>query len=383
MILDKLKYIGFYTTSKLKNPRYASMAACNKMDYTISALKRVARKIEIVSPAKTKYKEKQARGQIIEINSNIDLKVFRTLPAFNKLMLMLNQKLINIQLLYFLLLNTSKKEPILVYHSLVTSKIILLAKRIKNFKLILEVNEIYSDVSEKNSHHRQTELNCIHQADAFIFPNNLMDKLFNLENKPSLVEYGVYKANKIMTSKFQDGKTHVVYAGTFELSKGGAIKAIQAAKFLSKDYHLHILGFGTKEEVCKVNNEIKTISSKSECSISYDGLLQGDEFQLFLQKCHIGLSTQLPNQQLNDTSFPSKILNYLANGLQVVSVSIPAITNSELAADLYLYKDSDPKVIAETIMSVSDFTPKFKILESLDKRFKSELVELFKKLTQD
>ena len=48
----------------------------------------------------------------------------------------------------------------------------------------------------------------------------------------------------------------------------------------------------------------------------------------FIQKCQIGLCTQNIDAAFNTTSFPSKILSYMSNGLEVVGVNIAAIKNS-------------------------------------------------------
>ncbi len=62
------------------------------------------------------------------------------------------------------------------------------------------------------------------------------------------------------------------------------------------------------------------IAAKTKCKITYDGAFYVKKYYEFLQKCHIGLSTQNPYEPFNNSSFPSKVLVYMANGLRVVSV---------------------------------------------------------------
>ena len=102
-----------------------------------------------------------------------------------------------------------------------------------------------------------------------------------------------------------------------------------------------------------IRKHIENISFKSKCSVTYDGCLSGDEYLKFIQSCDIGLSTQNPDAEFNTTSFPSKILSYMSNGLRVVSIRIPAIETSDVGKYMYYYDIQTPEKIAEAIMSVN------------------------------
>ena len=86
--------------------------------------------------------------------------------------------------------------------------------------------------------------------------------------------------------------------------------------------------------------------------MSYDGLLSGEEYIRFIQSCDIVLSTQNPDAAFNATSFPSKILSYMANGLRVVSIRIPAIEQSAVGDALFYYDRQTSEEIAKAILSV-------------------------------
>ena len=108
-------------------------------------------------------------------------------------------------------------------------------------------------------------------------------------------------------------------------------------------------------------------------------LLCGEEFDRFLQSCHIGLSTQDPSAAFNSTSYPSKILTYMGNGLTVVSIRIPAIELSSVSSDLSYYDVQTPENIADAIMNV-DFSDSFERnrlkIKSLDQEFIEKLKNL-------
>ena len=153
---------------------------------------------------------------------------------------------------------------------------------------------------------------------------------------------------------------------------------MSAAEYLSENFWVHILGFGTDAEVRDMKQKISEMNSKIAATITYDGLLQGKEYISFMQKCQIGLSTQNPNAKFNNTSFPSKILSYMANGLRVVTVRIPVVEASAIGDDMYYYDKQEPKEIAEAIQSV-DFKDGYdgrRKIQELDEKFKNDLKRL-------
>ena len=174
---------------------------------------------------------------------------------------------------------------------------------------------------------------------------------------------------------------HCVYAGTFDPRKGGAAAAAAAAEFLPDDYHIHILGFGSDEEIRNMKDCISRVAKKSAAKVSYDGLLTGEDYIKFIQSCDIGLSTQNPDAAFNATSFPSKILSYLANGLRVVSIRIPAIEQSDVGDKLFYYDEQTPDQIAKAIRSI-DMSQEYdsrRLIEQLSECFERELVEVLER----
>ena len=123
---------------------------------------------------------------------------------------------------------------------------------------------------------------------------------------------------------------------------------------------------------------IKDVSGKTKATVTYDGLLSGEDYIRFIQSCQIGLSTQNPDADFNATSFPSKILSYMANGLRVVSIRIPAIETSAVGNDMYYYDKQTPEEIAKAIANIDlldDYAGRDLILK-LDKQFRQEIKEI-------
>lgn len=250
----------------------------------------------------------------------------------------------------------------------------LWAKKIKRFRLILEVEEIYQDVgAPKFKRMARYENEMIKAADAYIFPTELLNEKLNTGNKPYVIIYGTYKVEPQIAEKFDDGKIHVVYAGTFDIRKGGATASIEATRFLSDNYHVHICGFGTEKEREDIKQQISEIAKTSKATITFDGLKKGEEYIKFIQRCHIGLSTQNPLAAFNDTSFPSKILSYMANGLSVVTIDIPVVRTAYIGKYLNYYTEQKPECIANAILSAKIENNNRSVIKELSQDFSNKL----------
>ena len=367
---SEFKYIGYYDTKEnaFENRMY-SLAATNKMDYICNVLNRNGYKVLIISPSRT-LNNSFYKGKKVKINDNTELKLFPSLPLGNKIQRAFAHFAGDIMLFWYLLTKVKKDETILVYHSLAFLSIVRIAKKIKRFKIVLEVEEIYQDVEPCSKRVKRNEYRTIESAERYIFSTELLNQKVNLTNKPFSIIYGTYKVEEDCKKKFNDGKIHVVYAGTLNSQKG-SLEAIASAEFLPFNYHIHIIGFGTEEEMKKIKDEIERVSQKSAATVTFDGLLKGKEYTEFLQKCDIGLSTQNPDAVFNDTSFPSKIFSYLSNGLRVVSIRLKAIEESTINKDIVYYDTQTPSAIAEVIESI-DLSKEYdsrKILKKLDQEF--------------
>lgn len=332
-----MKYIGYFDCleNKEQNRKYV-LSATNKMEYIARKLVSSCEMVEIVSASGTKNIRGICRGKSIKIDSDISLKLFTTFGTNNRILNVFARWGLKISMLAYILRNTKRGEPIIVYHSLGYMEVFKALIRLKKLKLILEVEEIYGDVIN-DARTTQKEMEFFKCADAYIFPTELLNKKINKQEKQHLVIHGTYQAEKVRISKseyrkahnWDEQKVHVVYAGTLDPRKGGTVAAA-AAKYLPENYHIHILGFGSETDVQNMQKHISEIADECLCKVTYDGLMAGEDYIQFIQSCDIGLSTQNPDATFNETSFPSKILSYMANGLRVVSIRIPAIEESAI-----------------------------------------------------
>lgn len=377
---NSIKYICFFDTQDKDTERYYVVAATNKMQYIIDVLHNSGVTPHLISCSWSTSKKFGFVSGFFEKRKNYNITFFPSFGGKGIFVKSIQKILFKCGLFFYLLKNTHRGEVIMAYHSMAYSRILNLAKKIKRFKLILEVEEIYQDVVSASAVAKQGEYSIFKNADAYIFSTELLKEKLNTSGKPDLVIYGTYNVEKLLSEKNSDGKIHVVYAGTFDPRKGGAAAAAAAA-YLPNSYTIHICGFGNEKEIADMLSIVEKNNADMEVAqLSYHGLLKGEAYLRFLQSCHIGLSTQNPNASFNATSFPSKILSYMSNGLSVVSVRIDAIERSKVGQAIAYYDVQNPEEIANAILRTSPSNKNQSLIAELDSEFRGNVISLIEKL---
>ena len=371
-------YISYYTFPE--DIRYSSPAANSKIVSISNALASNGQRVEIVSTSLSVKDSKTVyvHGCQKYLNEHILCHQFGFFNTNNRILKRLQQMAVNLRIFLLLLFKTHKNENVLMYHAIERSMPVLVAKAIKKFRLLLEVEEIYGDALHLSEKQHLMEEKIISAADAYIFPTELLNRKLNTEQKPYAIICGTYESAPIITKPANDGITHLVYSGTLDRIKGGAYAAIDAAKFLDDGFHIHILGFGSTDDVELIQQKIREHNLNYACSVTYDGCLLGEAYDRFLQTCHIGLSTQDIREQFNDTSFPSKILTYMANGLNVVSGKIPVVVTSPVNQYMSYYEKQEPEQIASAIRKATNMESCNNriVVNRLKKKFEMEICEI-------
>lgn len=374
----KVIYIGFFSDPERESGRKTAPAADTKMDYIASAIIRAGFTVDILSASgvdqrkgifnlKPSYTIKK-NGINVRFFDAIDSKfvIFRVLGRF-----LLRKKLcdeIDKRML-------EEKCVLLVYHSLGLKGVISHLRR-KRMNYVLELEEYYSDVIFSNKKRAlKTEEKIINNASAYIYSTEEL-RIRTKSNKRFIICNGTYSIEEKKDSQRynRNNTIHVVYAGTFDPRKGCGV-AVEAAKFLPSNYHVHIIGFGNEEDTRWIIRKIAQEADSCTATITYDGLKTGREYIDFLQSCDIGLCPQDPSASFSGTSFPSKILSYLSNGLRVVSIRIPAIEHSAIGNSIVYYEDQSPNNVANAILSINlnSFFDGRELIRSLDNQFVKEV----------
>lgn len=350
--MKRIKYICYYNSPYRQFQRKGVPSATTKIDYIISVLNRLGYVVDIISKSGvSSNKLVLDLGGSTKIGENT-VHHFISLGCMKNPLRILSRWLNTMHFFLWLIFHTNKNEQVIVYHSLGYCKILRLLRTLKHICIIGEVEELYQDVHQQSNSVSRAEYEFINGCEKYLFPSILMNNLFNPSGKPVAIVHGIYKAEEKLEDKYSDGKIHVVYGGTFDPQKGGALAAAEIGRYLPENYVVHICGFGSEAEINRVKALIAEVNGNSVSETRFEGLLLGEDYTHFIQRCHIGLSTQNPTATFNDTSFPSKILVYLANGLKVVSIRIPVVESCEVVDEISFYDIQSPERIAEAIQRV-------------------------------
>lgn len=368
----QIKSLVHYDLPDSPDKRICSLPGYTKSNYIFHCFRRLGYENHILSASSTKGK-KAVKGRLVRIDEQTVLELLPAGGRTHKLKKAISSFFFMRRLCNRVLSLVEEGDTLWAYHSMGLIKPITLLKQKKDFRLILEVEELYGDIRQ-SPETTARELEFMKLADAFIFPTQELNNMINLQNKPYAISHGTYEtAPAPEHPQAEDGKIHVVYSGTTNPIKGGINMAIDAARYLPENYHIHILGTGDEETLRKMNRRIEDVRAEAACTVTYDGVLRDRAYTDFLHSCHIGLSTQNPEGDYNNSSFPSKILAYLASGLRVVSVAIPVVENSRVGNMLYYYRKQTPEALAQAILSV-DITAPYDSKATID-RLDAEFME--------
>lgn len=372
---NKIYYLIHFDNKKNRN---VTPSAITKGKYVASALASCSSEVEIVSLA---YPTKDSQDEVYyQVSENVICHLFKGKYSNNRIIRYLNHKLYDKKIRKYLKQNVKKEDIIVVYHSLANMKLVKYIKKNVTDKIVYEVEEIYGDVINDEKA-KIKELKAFKNASSYIFSNDYLNTIINTKQLPYVTCYGTYEIPTLYKESFNDNLIHCLYAGTLAQNKG-ALNAINVAKYLPNNYLIHILGFGSEKDIADIKNAVNEVNnSYGTTKVIYEGLKLNEEYLKFIQKCQIGLCTQNIDAAFNTTSFPSKILSYMSNGLEVVGVNIAAIKNSKVGQYIQFYNVPDEKEIANAILNINlnNKTNNVDVVKELDKEFKEDLKDMLVK----
>ena len=367
----ELIYIGYYDTPRSRHTHFAPASGCSKMQYVARTMASCGYPVRICSLARPlSSKPTFFKSEDVKESDGVSVHFFHYWGVNHLLLRKLSTIWQMVCLFFYLLFQVRKRDTIVVYHALSYASLIYALKQIVGFRLIMEVEEIYQDVKQVYGFNSKIENKLLTVADAYIFPTEMLDQKVNGQDKPSIIIYGNYHVSPVLSDHQNDGRTHVVYSGTFDERKGGALSSIRAAEFLDDAYHIHITGKGSEADIERIRQEIARVSQQSSCQVTYDGFIADKDFLPYIQQFNIGLCTQDPDDSLSSSCFPSKILMYMSNGLTVLSSKAPAVVNSQIASELFFYDSQSPADIAASLQTIPLNMDKRQVVQALDERCK-------------
>ncbi len=344
-------YFGGYAGEEVASRKPASgyNAGTNKMNYITSLLKRLGHHVTILA-----YYHSQLKGRSKKVVREVDAKETRV--HFSNLCIKHGvfrrlSGLFTYLIVFFELLRLPRKSTLLLYNMPQFAGIVSFVQKCKKFDILLDIEEVIYFLHEgkKQKKVQKSEEKLYRLASRYIVVNDLIPPKFLDKNKPYVVLYGNYHTEEKLSEKRDDGKIHVLFSGSIDRIRG-AFKAVACAKFLPSNYVVHLTGGGREDILESLREEIGAINTETSSEkVIYHGQLPMIELPSFVQQMHIGLNMQDPNHPFADVSFPSKIIFYLANGLNVVSTAMPSVMQSKIAEHVTFFAEDNLEVIAKAI----------------------------------
>lgn len=315
------------------------------------------------------------------MNGNHEEVYFRSFPkSWGKWAVRLSLLWLYAQLFIFLCLNAKKDDLVIIYHGHGLSFFYKIYNRFLRSKIYYVVGEIFSAVWDLGDDSIKTECSHLKGAEGYIFSNDIMPRLFDVEQK-SVVCYGSYDYS--LTPKNTNSKIiHILYAGKISTDIiNDAFMALDVIKYLPENYMMHIAGYGEEKDLIELMKKVDCINREANrIIVKYEGNLSGVEYENLLAICQIGLCTRTLRNELSNYCFPSKTLVYLNHDILPICPRIDNLLESKIA-DRLEFVDGvlSPETIAKTIEAASLKLDGYKN-ESLIKEMNEEFVKGLKRL---
>lgn len=368
-------YAVYYST--MGSGRVKNYAGEDKVDYICRVINELGIDVTILSNAKTSEKA-FANSEFLHLFDRTNLIYFSSFPRYGVILHAFDVLWGYMQLIYFIISHVKKDDTVLVYHSLGYRGLWGFLRSIKRFNYVLEVEELFQTIEASVSSYKKNEMKVFEYPDAFLFSSSILEEEINHGKKPFAIVNGVYKYNGFVQQHMNNSGKKVVYAGSLEKQKG-VDYVISSAEFLSKDYEVHIIGFGSEKDIHRIEGLISKVMGKGAI-VTYDGVFKGKEYFQFLQSCDVGVCIQDENDEFNKYEYPSKVFSYLSNGLQVVANELIQLKMSTVFPYLHIAKSKQPKDVAAAIIACSShpIRPSI-ILDKLNEDFKKQIKPLLRR----
>ena len=283
-----------------------------------------------------------------------------------------------LELFLYLLPKIKYGDKVIVYNcdfSKVVS--LILVRIIKNFDIILEIEEFYSTNAKSKilqKIYKYLEILIIRKADYFIVSNrNMLNRIKSIKKTKIkfLISFG-YSDGRIIKVLPTKGtrRSFILYSGRDDYY-GGFDILLESLKYIDIKLNLIITGKnfeGLNFE--KYKTKFVNIENK--------GFLKKEDFEILLKKANLCISPLRSKCDFARFSFPSKIIQYLEYGNIVVSSEIEAINQlGILRKYIFTYPEDDPRLLSRIIKkNYKKRILKSNIIDDFNKFFNNKTKEL-------
>lgn len=376
--MKKVHYIGWYITPLDWGTYKCAIPGMMKMRYVADIIQEAGCDLHILSLA-----DKQSSRLYSGNNTEFEGKHIHYMAGDNakgRITGKINKVIKHLSFVFYILFKTSEKDLIVLYHSYYYTKILAKLQLFIKRDIIIEVEEIYGYTAVGDAIWVDDEIAQLKKFKKFTCVNDGIPQVLGLQPEEYVVVYGCGIFNNRTVDRFDDGKIHVVYSGTIENRKMGAPTAVESARCLSSDYVLHVSGYARNQnDVIAIKKRIAEINEElGEERIRYEGFLSEEDLDKLLFKCHIGLSPNVLRPNFANSTFPSKIVNYMCHDLAVV-ISYATAYDYPISEGWVFYHEQTPECIAKAVMEATVkpfgyYIPRLeKMNEDLVKFFKEQM----------
>ena len=332
--------------------------------------KSVGKKIEIISFGRPKNK-----GYFKRVSKKITDKI--SIVYLGTLNIIFLKYIYSILELFIYFLPKIKYGDKVIVYNCGFSKVIslILVRIIKNFDIILEIEEFYSTKSRVlQKIYRCLEILIIRKADYFIVTNrNMLNRIKSIKKTKIkfLISFGYsdVKIVKILPMK-STRRSFILYSGRNDYH-GGFDILLEALKYI--DIKLNLVITGKNFEGLNFEKyETKFVNIENK------GFLKKEDFEILLKKASLCISPLRSKCDFARFSFPSKIIQYLEYGNIVVSSEIEAINQlGILRKYIFTYPEDDPMLLSRIIKkNYKKRILKSNIIDDFNKFFNNKTKEL-------
>ena len=372
-------FICSYVSSTDMDKYSSTPSAISYCDYLTHKICNIDNsRLKILSTANSKSNIQSNKKNIFD---GYTINYFFSFPQkWGSLFVRINQIIIIIQIVLYLLCNSKRSSTIIIYHDYALSYFLNTIRLLVKGKFVFVVAEIFNAVYDRGAEAIKSECRRLRNADGYIFINDILPTIFDVK-VPFCVCHGNYNYKERSKCIHKDSKNHVLYAG--KISKGiinDAFKALEVAEYLPQNYITHIAGYGTSSDINQLLKEIDIINNRAGfVKVVYEGNLMGEEYENLLSRCNIGLCTRTISDEMSKYCFPSKTIIYLTHGIVPICPKVEIFTRSEIN-DCIMYVDNCAiaESIAERIKNMNTNVlgnPK-DMINTLDFNFFSQLKQI-------
>lgn len=182
-------------------------------------------------------------------------------------------------------------------------------------------------------------------ADAIFRVHSFIPRPILIRNIPLAGTPVASRAVDLSRFKINSAQRVIVYVGGLQAGRG-LESAIQSLKHLPADYRLLLLGDGA------IRDTLESLASNEGVSerVVFGGAIPWNEVIPCLSSCDVGLSLIDPSTPSYELALPSKIFEYAAAGIPVVSTPLEHVREMFRTEPWIYYTELEPHRIAETIM---------------------------------